>query len=317
MKHLKLIIKKLISFLSITLIFITLSSFTSANISLKHSGKANAIVAYTSNENYNSFKKMIDERVYQHNTSSGYSNAITIKSIKKNTNGYDVSYKLRRIDKVVLNGTINLDKFKNMTRLDSESYYSIIKSNKGDVSCNAPVYFDNILGKVVISRDTKYEIIPYDTNKNVIDINTLIENGNNSKDNSMMLMFKLFNFENVTKVTLKLPGNVRYYGGNSINVIDNNTVEITPASIKAKLTINKLVIVDGISKYETVVETKVINSFIGYIVYDKTTSPLKITLIIILSLLLISLFTFSIIYIYKTGVKEIKKQEAKCNEYNK
>lgn len=76
-------------------------------------------------------------------------------------------------------------------------------------------------------------------------------------------------------------------------------------------------VVDGISKYETVVETKVINSFIGYIVYDKTTSPLKITLIIILSLLLISLVTFSIIYIYKTGVKEIKKQEAKCNEYNK
>lgn len=83
MKHLKIIIKKLISFLSIALIFITLSSFTSANVFIKHSGKANAVVTYISNVDYSSFKKMIDERVYHHNTSSGYSNAITIKSIKK------------------------------------------------------------------------------------------------------------------------------------------------------------------------------------------------------------------------------------------
>ena len=307
-------IKKMISFISLMIIFLCLSSFTTANVTIKHSGKANAIVSYVSSENYNSFKENIENRIYQHNMSSGYSDAITIKSIKQNNEGYDVSYKLRRVDKVVLNGKIFLDKFKNMTRYESESYYTLLKFNKGDVSCNAPVYFDNILGKVVISRDTRFKIQTYDINNNEVDINDFIEKGNNSKDNSMMLMFQLFNFENVKKITLQLPGKITYYGAYAISVINENTIEITPSSIKAKLTKNKIVIEDGVEKIEPVVETKVINSFIGYIAYDKGISPTKIVLISILSAIGVSLIIFTIIRIYKVGLKEIKKKEESSNE---
>ncbi len=75
-----------------------------------------------------------------------------------------------------------------------------------------------------------------------------------------IFMFEDYFVGEVSKITLKFPGKIRFYGGQGVTLIDDDILEIVPSALQAEVTRS----VDG--EYVTVTEE--VNGVLGFVLFE-------------------------------------------------
>ena len=79
-------------------------------------------------------------------------------------------------------------------------------------------------------------------------------------EREFIFMFEDYFSGMVEKVTLKFPGEIKFYGGKSVKLVTKDTIEITPVELEASVTRS----VDG----EYVTRTENVNGILGFVMFE-------------------------------------------------
>lgn len=302
--------KTLVATLSV---FFSALSGTSVSASLKHNGKSEAELTCVSSLSYDDFKSKIDTKVSEYNVASGYSDAITVKSVSSIESGYNVKVALRRADKVKIQGSFQYSSWSDFAVEGSEARKLVENGAKGNISTTVQAYYDGKLASVSVSRSDRVDVKPYTVSGESIETETFLNEAASAGKNDKMLFFRVFDVSTVTKVSLSLPGSIRYVGGKGAKAISASEVEITPVNVPVTITKTITYEENGVEKTKTESEKKAdALGFVGYFVYSQSLSPFEITMICIGSVLGVGLIAAFLLYIYRLGKKEqAKRKESK------
>ncbi len=290
--------------------FATLSG---ANISatLKHNGKSEAELTCVSSLNYDDFKAKVDTKVSEYNIASGYSDAITVKSVSSTEGGYNVKVALRRADKVKIQGSFQYSSWSEFAVEGSEAKKLVENGAKGNISTTVQAYYEGKLASVSISRSDRVEVKPYNVSGESVETEIFLNEAASAGKNDKMLFFRVFDVSSVSKVSLSLPGTLRYVGGEGVKANGSSEVEITPVNVPVTVTKTITYEEGGVEKTKTESEKKTdALGFVGYFVYTQSLSSFAITMICIGSVLGAGLIAAFLLYIYRLG----KKEQAKIKE---
>jgi len=302
-------LKRIISYFLLTIclpiLCFPLCGFTaSAQAKIKHSGKGEATFFVESALEENAFHTKIEEVIEDFNIVSGSSDMITLKSVEKEDALYKVGVSFRRIDKVHPRGSFYLHKAEAFKAKQSEELDRLGRWERGDINCTAYVFYNRLRGLAQIKKPREdgptVVIKPTSASGEKLSAKNFAEKV--SKENDV-LTFQLLDTLGVQKIQISLPGTITYYGGN-IKVINESTIEITPIAVQAEITK-----VDENNNYESVVTKEEIQTFVGYVAFQKSISPFAITMIVIAILAIVLLVVFVLVYFYQRGKTVQAKEE--------
>lgn len=206
---------------------------------------------------------------------------VKLKGIKETNDGYVINLKLARIHKLE-----NVGKYIFTTGEDF-----ILNSNTNMLLkkwCNGK--FDTLEcvgGKLIEStNESNFELSITDyANNSKINYNEF--EGSLQKGKLQVFAFLNYDVDLITEITLNLPGKVKYYSAETMEVANNGkTVIIRPQEFSVKIK------QASSGKVETT--TKVASNYIGFVVYEKTVSPWLIVGIIALVLILTGLVIIAV-----------------------
>lgn len=289
--------------------FFTCSGFTTTgDASVKHSGKAEAVFTVKSDAARDDFVRRVEEKVNGINIVSGASDMVTVRGITETDGGYEVKVQLRRLDKVKAHGEYDLAKFNDCVAEGSMSSRLLESMYKANLSCTMPMYYNNYLGQITLLKERTVEIKPHDAAGRELSLEEFVAAGRVDTKSSMF-MFRAVDVANIETIRITLPGKIKYYGNERIEVVDESTFRIAPFDVKAQLLKNSVVVEDGVEKIEPTVTTETVGAIMGYVVYEKSASPFAIGMYTTAGCLAAGLLAALVIVVYMRGRAEIRKAE--------
>jgi hypothetical protein len=308
--RLKKVISYLLLIIWLPILCLPLCGFTaSGQATIKHSGKGEAAFFVESALEESAFQKKIEEVVEDFNIASGSSDMVRLKRVEKEDALYKVDVSFRRIDKVHPRGSFYLHKAEALKAKQSEELDRFGRWERGDINCTAYVFYNRLRGLAQIKKPREdgptVVIKPTSASGEKLSVKNFAEKI--SKENDI-LAFQLLDTLGVQKIQISLPGTITYYGGN-IKLINGNSFEITPISVQAEITK-----VDENNNYESVVTKEEIQTFVGYVAFQKSISPFEITMIVIAALSVVLFVSFALVYFYQRG-KMVQARENMEKEF--
>lgn len=303
-------------FLLFAISFFTLCGFTlSGDVSVKHDGKAEAVFQVKSTLEKDEFTRLMQEKIDGMNVVSGTSDMITVRSVTSTDEGFSVNIKLRRLDKIKAQGEFDLAKFSDYTADGSMSVRLLESMYKANLSCTIPASYNGYLGQIELLKERTKNIKPYDAGGRELTMKEFTAAGKNDKK-STLLMFRVADVSSLESVRVVLPGKIKYYGNDMIEIIDENTICISPFNVKAQILKNSVVTEDGVEKIQSVVTNETVGVIAGYVVYEKSASPFAIGLYATIGCVVAGLLIACYIALYRRGKAEMRKnlRSGDCNE---
>lgn len=325
-------LKKIICYILLTIwlpiMCLPLCGFTAnGEMKIKHNGAGNATFFVTSELEEDAFQDKMKKVIAGLNSGSPNHRErlpiIKLNSIEQENNLYKVNLSFRRIDKVKPRGEIYVYSAKELKREGSPEYNRLLwRQDFGDIGATfANVYYDGVNGTVeikvpedngpefVMKPKTAFgeELLFNDFAKKVSEKNQIID-------------FQLVDTLGIQKIQISLPGRITYCSDN-IKVINEGTFEITPITAPAYVMINgkwRKVMLDANGQPildentgKPIPLPEDIQTFVGYVAYQKSISPLEITIIVISAVALVGLVVFALVYFYQRGKKVQAKENLK------
>lgn len=287
------------------------SADATASATIDHAGKAKAVVSIASDLPMGDFTQRAKAKVRDFCVVSGYKDAVSIESIAEKEGGYDLSMAFRRLDKVKMQGTFLFGEFSSFSAEGSEARKAIENASRGNIETICGAYVDGSYATMKVSRDTRVTITPKNAAGEEVALNDFLAASSAANSSDTMLFYRAFDTESVNKITLKVPGEVTYLGGEGIRALSADTLELTPVDIPVTIT-KTITYIDeeGIEKTSTEVEKKDdAKGFAGYFVYRKSLSPVAIAFIVLGGTLVLGGLIAAFIYFTRLGKQEIKKRE--------
>lgn len=277
------------------------------NVELKHSGKSRLELKVESTLLETEFKAALQEKIDLYNLLSGDDDMWIVRDVEKIDGGYQVEIKTRLLTAIKGVGTCRANRFSEFVREGSLNRKSLEDWEKGNLYTTVSVAVDGMSGMVEIERGPKKNGIyvkPKTVDGKEISAAELIAAGEKAGSNEEVLQFMFLNMENVRSLTLTLPGEIEYYAGEGVTLVDENTLELRPDTIKANVT--RYEPTTGELIYEA---DREFSSAIGYVVFRQSLSPLEITAIVIGVTAVAVFVTCALIYFYKRG-KQAQRKDA-------
>ena len=264
--------------------------------------KSSVVLTVESNLSESDFSTAIKKNIDGINLVSGDDDILKLGKITKIANGYEVSIKLRRIDKVKAIGEFDYADLNKFLIEGSERRRLIENWSNGVWRYSGSAVISGERGHVDITRDHdgKQEVIPQTANGEKVAFDKFVSDNLENKN------LKLFSFfmpaldrtiGEVTSLTFRIDGKIAYFAGNGIEKIDDNTVKLTPKTIKADVTQK-----DESGEFITELNTDISVAY-GYVVFSQGLSPVAVALIIIAALIVFGLITYMFFSLYTSGKK--------------
>lgn len=302
--RLKKIISSILLAVWLPILCLPLCGFTArGDAKIKHNGKGEAVFFVTSELDENAFQEKIENVVEDFNVASGSNDMVKLNSVEKENGQYKVIVAFRRVDKVHPRGDIYLYKASALKVKQSEELDRVQRWEIGDINCTSYVFYNQLRGLVRIKKPRengpRVVINPKTVSGEQLSVKNFTETVSGKND---ILSFQLLDTMGVEKISISLPGTITYYGGN-ITVIDEDTFEIKPTLVQAEITKNDS------DNYEAIVTNEEIQIFVGYVVFQKSISPLEMAAIAAGCLIVAGLVVSALVYFYQRG-KRLELEEA-------
>lgn len=264
-------------------------------------GKATAELTFVSELSESDFRAKLDDYVEAYNNDSaskaGETDAVTITSVRKTSDGYVIEARTRRIDRVTVSSVMDVGPAADYAVEDSQDRGKLQRWMNGDLSITLnSVKGSEVMEKITIGRprDRQYESSNYEikaktSDGQVMDDDDFFDELAKSKDSVRIASFVFVGIDGLTDVTIELPAKVQYYGGYAVEMIDGNTMKLDVGRINAK-----------VATVETV-SVEEINLILGWAVYDLGASRLVIAGAILAGIVVIGGLVAFCVYINRLG----------------
>lgn len=284
-------------------------SETEGYVNIRHNGKGDAEFFVTSDVSQTEFESRISQTINGVNLASGRSDMVSLRKIEANSGGYGVSVRFRRIDKVKARGSISWYGARPLKAKQSMELDQLMRWELGDVNCNPDVFYDGLRGSVRIAKPREggplHVVSPYEANGKPLTVAKLSER---VSADAQVLAFQILDVKGVQKITLDLPGEVIYYGGEGVRIAERGKVEISPALLKASVTR-----IDPLTLEPKVTEEDV-SAFVGYVILKMDVSPVLIGVVTSVCILAVGGITVLLVYFYRRGKRVIARNEGSSEE---
>lgn len=301
------VLRKLCLIFIVLIITSTLGGWTATiDIELKHNGKSQLELKVESTLEESEFRAAVQKKIDLFNLISGDDDMYIVREIKKYDGGYIVVVKTRLLEGIKGASNCQLKTFSEFVREGSIQRKLLEDWENGNLRDSVPLAVDGVSGMLEIERGPKKNnlyVKPKTITGEEITAAELIAVGEKADKREELLTFMFLNIENVSSLTLAVPGKIEYYAGEGITLIDENTLQIIPGTIKANVHYNTS---NGELVYE---EDRDIPAAIGYVVYRETLSPLEITAIVVICVVIVAFVTGVLVYFYRLGKKAQLKDE--------
>lgn len=303
------IIKRCTIFLTALFIFFALCGCATLEVNLKRDGSGSATLTVSREalsergiETEEQLEAAVEESLKDYNTDWTIVQ-VKLKDISRTDEAFILDFKLARIQNLHNVGRYELETGSDFLA-DSNTRNLLKKWSRGQ--------FENLEysnGKLVssLAEDIKIYPVKYGSGE-VIDADEFTENYL-PDDKLKIFAFLNYDAELVEQVTLNLPGKVKYYSSENMEVTNGGkTVLITPAEFEISI----LTAADG----STERETKTASNYVGFIVYEESFSAGAIAGLVCLILGIGILLFFAIRKKWfkkiaqSRGVRYIKKEYA-------
>lgn len=265
------------------------------NVSLTVTVDKNALEGYLQDtERFTAYAKAIVKSV---NSSSKDSDMVTLKKIRDEGDVFTVSVSTRRINSNMKGmGDFAWSKLSSFTAAESDTYTRLALMANGNLRCMLMKPFGELSGSVEIEAGTKKNqvyIKPVDAKTNAeLTMEEFSAAGQRSSGKTYITMFRIPDVKSISKITVKLPGSVKYISSECVNVVGDGTVELTPVVLKANVVRNEYVLDEagnptydeaGVAITSPLVERdKEINCIFGYVAYEHSPNYVMIGLLCVL-----------------------------------
>ena len=293
------IFARVIAVFALGILFFCCSGFTaSGDAKIYYSGKGEIAVTVTSDKNEEEFRSVVDEYIRQYKYID-QDELVVLNRIEKTDDGYVVYADFRRLDKVKCVGQFELDSLSSYTVDGSQTKWNLEYWAGQDYQITRRVYFDSLSRSVSLDSGAgrQYFCTPKTADGTDIDVEALCQYGENTADNIRILTFCMFLSDSVSSVHVTLPGKISHFAGDAVTLDGENSFTITPQKITAKVAI------DGATEKEPV------STAIGYVVYDRGTSPALSVFIILGVAAVLILIVVIVVALYRAGLKRIRRLE--------
>lgn len=252
----------------------------SGQATIKHNGKVSAVLTIESEETSEVFNRRLNRRIEGYNKNSGDDDFVTISEVTAIENGYKVKLEFRRIDKVKAMGDFDWKPLSTFVSF-ADNRKLIEDYKKGNWSNTWSVYYEGKGGGVQLAKkgEGQTEIYPYSVEGEKQDVNKLLSYAAKAENSEKMFLFRMVDVGNMTSLRISFPGTIRYYAGNNVALIGDDTLEIKPTEAKAASITRYVAETDEAGKEEIVKEVlsdEPIQVMLGYVIYDQSMSPLAV-----------------------------------------
>ncbi len=252
----------------------------SGQATIKHNGKVSAVLTIESEETSEVFNRRLNRRIEGYNKNSGDDDFVTISEVTAIENGYKVKLEFRRIDKVKAMGDFDWKPLSAFVSF-ADNRKLIEDYQKGNWSNTWSVYYEGKGGGVQLAKkgEGQTEICPYSIEGEKQDVNKLLSYAVKAEDSEKMFLFRMVDVGKMTSLRISFPDTIRYYAGNNVVLIGDDTLEIKPTEARAASITRYVAETDETGKEEIVKEVlsdEPIQVMLGYVIYDQSMSPLAV-----------------------------------------
>lgn len=252
-------------------------SVTTGEASLKHNGEVTVVFNIKSDEPREQFVNRLDRTIKGYNDNSGDDNFIKVIDVAKADNGYSVEIKTRRIDKVKAMGDFD---WKPLSTYVSYADNCKLLQNyeKGNWRNTWSVYYEGMAGRVQLDKNGvgQTSIQLFNTKGELQKMGEFINSAKTAQDSDKLFMFRMVDVGAITSIKISFPGEIKYYAGNNVVLVDDDTLEIKATEVQASSLVRYKAEIN--ESGEEVIEDEIlsgepINAMLGYVVYEQSISP--------------------------------------------
>ena len=279
-----------------------------------HDWKSDISIGIESNKTFNEVEDNCQKYINGFNSISGDNDFVKYQSLTKNSeDSYSLSAKLRRIDKIKGVGEFDISSLSNFSVIDSDRYNLVKRLVNGTWSYKSSASFEGERGQISIdrSRPNKISSLTFkDINgNNPGDIEEFLEKkGLNAESNTKLFAFRFIALDeaigNIEKITISLPGNIIYYAGKDMEIINSSTFSISTSYVTCSIIRQNS---------ESIIEKDCLCAY-GFVILDQNMSPVSLGFIIAGAIVLFGLILSFFIYFYLRGKKYYKRINGYGNE---
>lgn len=292
------------------------TAYSNATAALSREGKLSLSVT-VDKDALDSYLKEADEFeayvrsiVKSVNSSSKDSDMVTLKSIDDKGSCYIVKVKTRRINGNMKGmGDFAWEKMSKYTAPESDTYTRLALMYNGNLKCTLAKPYGPLIGSVEIESGTaKNEVyirpVEAGTGRELT-VEEFSEAGAKASDDTYLTMFRLPDMKSIRKITVDLPGKVKYISSECVKAVDKDTIEITPVTLKTNVIRQEYVLDEngnrtydeaGVSITRNVIEKdKELSCMFGYVVYELYPNYALIGCFIALGALLVGFVVLGIV----------------------
>ena len=231
----------MIVLLAVITILFCCGAQSNVSVNFSYDMKSNVVLTVESELSESDFSAAIQKNIDGINLVSGDDDILKLNKITETDGGYEVSVKLRRIDKVKALGEFFYSDINKFLIEGGERRRLIENWSNGVWRYSGSAVISGERGHVDITRDHdgKQEVFPQTANGEKVAFDKFVSDNLENKN------LKLFSFfmpaldrtiGEVTSLTFRIDGKIVYYAGNGIEKIGYDTVKLTPKIIKADVT---------------------------------------------------------------------------------
>jgi hypothetical protein len=260
-----------------------------ANGSLNKDGKLKLAITVEKSEldeelqDGEAFKAYVNTIVKFINSSSKDNDMVVLKGIGESASSYKVSVATRRLNSNFAGlGDFGWSPLYKFIAPESDTYMRLALMAAGNLRCTLAKPFDGIAGQVQIEAGAdKNEVYikPVDVAANrEITVEEFSAAGGAASKKHYITSFRIPDVRSISKVTVKLPGKVKFISSECVKVLSSDTVEIVPVTLKANVNRQEYVLdengepvkdASGVTVTRPVVERdKEISCLFGYVAYE-------------------------------------------------
>jgi putative aldouronate transport system permease protein len=276
-------------FIAIFIIIVTLftvcgCAVAEVNISSDGSGAATIIITKEDGITLSSIEDKIENILNGVEALSGDKDRLTLSSIEEFDNNFAVKFKFKRIQNTKGIGDYNfmsssdflkeLNKVSLITNKWANGKYGTVQMY------NQSIYEFN-------DRISELEILPIYTNSNqTLTAEEFVSQDGILSKNSKGIIFTYFiaGIEGIESITFNFDGKIEVYGGKNVEIIDENSIKITPTTATSTILT---------SDAEYIIQET--DCFVGYVYYISNSNWLLIGSIILIAILIIGLIILGIL----------------------
>ncbi len=259
----KRFLKKIGIFIVFVCLMFALCGCATMDVSLNRDGSGSATLTVSKTallekgvDSQEELEAAVEEELKYYNTDWTIQR-VTLKKITETDESYSLHFKLARVQKLEKVGRYELT---TASEFVQNSNTKKLLTNWAKGSFERLEYADGSIISVP-NQDFKVQATDYESGE-IIPVKTFTEE-TLLTDKLQVFAFLNYDVELIEQVTLHLPGHVKYYSAETMQVSeDGKTVVITPQSF----TISVLKVEDGAPTNET----KTAKNYVGFVVYEET-----------------------------------------------